>query len=471
MARKVSIFKKIEGLDDIGSILFSVQDSVADCPVTDAIRKILSAEEKIVHIDESLEEHLHLFEPDILFFRFDGSYDFNKIIRLSKETRDSGFEGIFILITDPITSRYQIDALLSSDGFDSYIFTSDGFERVQDALSRAILGRKRKVKYNICFDDSLDAFYTIDENGAVYDINEAGTNESDYIPREVVRDKVSIYKVGTLRPFRGKIKPLIKESNIDRVFKETYEEKNYIYQLKTKIQNAPTIGLVSTVVKTNVTKLIYTNTLDLLVNSITLLSQRDNYTAGHSARVFYYALYFMYATGYTSSRKFSRALYMAALLHDIGKIGIRDDVLLKNSKLNDDESSAISQHPQKGYKMLKRYEFLADSIEIILSHHERADGKGYPNKLKGNKIPYGASVLSIFDGFDAMTTDRPYRKALPFEVAFNEIKKNIGSQYNPDVAGEFLAMITPALVTDVHELAKKPLETIANELVETILKE
>ncbi len=91
--------------------------------------------------------------------------------------------------------------------------------------------------------------------------------------------------------------------------------------------------------------------------------------------------------------------------------------------------------------------------------------------MKGDRIPLGASIISVFDGFDAMTTDRPYRRALPFNVATTEIKNNIGSQYHRDVGNEFLSFITPTLVKDVRELSKKPLDVIARELVETILKE
>lgn len=470
MAVKRHIYKTIENAADITSAMLLVDD-ITDCDMIVSIKKIIKADFNIVHINEDIGQSISEMNPDVVFFRSGADSTHDKIVEIANTVRESGYEGIFLLITEPITNRHEINTLISNDGYDSYIFLTDSFVRVQDAINCSILGRKRKVKYNICFDDSLDSFFTINAMGTVYDTNEAGTKDTAFSPREVVKRKISIRELGKLEQFDTMILPLITEANIDKVFKHIVEETSFIYQLKTKIQNAPTIGLVATIVKTDITKIIYTNTLDLLVNSITLLSQRDNYTAGHSARVFYYAMYFMHAHGFRKSRQFSRGLYFGALLHDIGKIGIRDHVLLKNSKLSSDESNLISQHPQKGYKMLQRYEFLSDSLDIILSHHERDDGLGYPNKLKGDEIPHGASIISLIDGFDAMTTDRPYRKALSFEIAYNEIKKNIGTQYNKDVGGEFLNLITPTLVGDIHELAKKPLEDIANELVETILRD
>lgn len=465
----MEIYKKIESIGDVKTAALLVFDN-QNCDVTNTITEKLYANHLIFHDEDDLLKHLDNTSPDILFIRPGKNQPHDRIFEICSHVRGSSYEGIFILITEPVDQQ-EVASHIIGAGFDNYILTSDGFDRIQDSIYRAILNRKRKVKYNICFDDSLDEFYTIDANGTIYDINEAATAGTPYSPREVVRRKINIEEVGTLQPFDSTIRPLIIENNIDRVVMHTIEEKASIYQIKTKIQNAPTIGLVATVVKTNITRIIYYNTLDLLVNSITLLSHRDNYTAEHSARVFYYIMYFAYATGVAKDRKSARDLYFAALLHDIGKIGIRDKILLKADRLSTEENVMISHHPEKGYEMLKRYEFLRDSTQLILAHHERVDGKGYPNRTKGGNIPLGASILSVFDGFDAMTTDRPYRLALPFDIAVKEIENNIGSQYHIDVGNQFLSFITPTLVKDVRELSKKPLEVIARELVETILKE
>ena len=124
-------------------------------------------------------------------------------------------------------------------------------------------------------------------------------------------------------------------------------------------------------------------------------------------------------------------LKIGGLLHDIGKIGIPDSILLKESKLTDEEYTKIKDHPLIGYNMLAHAEMFKHIIDIIKYHHERFDGSGYPQKLEGTNIPYLARITSVVDSFDAMTSKRSYRDSLPMDVVKSEILKNLGTQFDP----------------------------------------
>jgi len=133
-------------------------------------------------------------------------------------------------------------------------------------------------------------------------------------------------------------------------------------------------------------------------------------------------------------------LEIAANLHDIGKIGVRDDILLKPGKLSDEEYAKIQEHAVIGAEILRPLNSLNDVVPLILFHHERWDGNGYPSMIKGTDIPLGARIIAIADTFDAITSDRPYRKALTEPKAIEIIKQNIGSQFCPKCAGAFIEL-------------------------------
>jgi HD-GYP domain-containing protein (c-di-GMP phosphodiesterase class II) len=139
-----------------------------------------------------------------------------------------------------------------------------------------------------------------------------------------------------------------------------------------------------------------------------------------------------------------------ALLHDVGKIGVPDSILLKPGKLTPEEWVEMKKHPRIGYEILKSIKFLSPAAEIVLCHQERWDGEGYPNRLCGKEIPLGARVFAVADTLDAMTSDRPYRDALSFEAALDEIKRCSGSQFDPQVIEAFLS-IPPETWQSIHE--------------------
>jgi HD-GYP domain-containing protein (c-di-GMP phosphodiesterase class II) len=135
-----------------------------------------------------------------------------------------------------------------------------------------------------------------------------------------------------------------------------------------------------------------------------------------------------------------RNIAMGAWLHDIGKLAIPDTILLKPGPLTGEERENMQRHAQIGYDLVKGIPFLADAAEIIFAHHERCDGSGYPRGLKEEEIPVGARIFAVADTFDAMTSDRPYRCALPFEAAREVIERGAGKQYDSQAAGSFLSI-------------------------------
>ncbi len=159
------------------------------------------------------------------------------------------------------------------------------------------------------------------------------------------------------------------------------------------------------------------------------LDAKDPYTKGHSERVMHYAVGM--ATRMGLSKKKIRLIQFAAILHDIGKIGISGDIIRKESGLTDDEYAIIKRHPEIGEQIISAIDFLQDARIFIKYHHERYDGSGY-YRMDKTDLPREAMILSIADSFDAMTTDRPYRRALSFEQALSELRSDIGRQFDPE---------------------------------------
>lgn len=175
----------------------------------------------------------------------------------------------------------------------------------------------------------------------------------------------------------------------------------------------------------------YFDTMNVLVRAI---EASDPYTSGHSMRVGAYSEAIAKQLGLPQGK--IDLIKSAALLHDIGKIGIDKKILNKDGKLEKDEFDTIKSHPEIGATIISDLSYLSNITEIIRHHHERNDGRGYPDGLDHDKIPLETSILTIADSFDAMTTNRPYRHSLSLETALNEIKINAGTQFNPDIVDD-----------------------------------
>ncbi len=191
------------------------------------------------------------------------------------------------------------------------------------------------------------------------------------------------------------------------------------------------------------------------------LDFRDNETAGHSRRVVRYCVEIGQAMGCTSDMLVE--INRGAHLHDIGKIAIPDAILFKKGKLTPQEWGVMRTHAWIGYNLVSRISLLQSVAGILLTHHERYDGTGYPRGLKGAEIPLGASIFAVADTLDAMTSDRPYRKALPFSAAREEITRESGRQFDPEVVKAFLAipeeMLRGVVLGEKRRTARLPLAT------------
>ncbi len=180
----------------------------------------------------------------------------------------------------------------------------------------------------------------------------------------------------------------------------------------------------------------YQETLDLLLEA---LSAREHGTAEHTDRVTRWAMILGQEMGLNEDEM--HILYWGALLHDIGKIGVPDSILQKPTSLTEEEWAWMRQHPEIGARILTRSHFLKSALDVVQHHHERWDGQGYPDGLKGTEIPRLARIFSVVDAFDAMTSDRPYRKALSTEEALKELERNRGTQFDPDVVDVFVRLV------------------------------
>ena len=180
-------------------------------------------------------------------------------------------------------------------------------------------------------------------------------------------------------------------------------------------------------------------TLNTIYALAATIEARDRYTYGHSRKVRSYAVALAEAVGMTSEKV--AVISHAALLHDIGKIGILDGILNKPDVLNQEEWSLIKSHPQLSRTIVAHIPSLLPCLPGILHHHEKWDGTGYPDGLKGNEIPLEARILAIADSFDAMTSERPYRKSYDLEEAINEMKRCKGTHFDSHLVDAFLSIV------------------------------
>ena len=182
-------------------------------------------------------------------------------------------------------------------------------------------------------------------------------------------------------------------------------------------------------------------TLAMATSLISLIDLRDSYTGGHSSRVAAYCR--QIALQMDLGHEETEEIVLAAALHDIGKIGVPDSVLLKEGSLTDGEFGWIKKHPEFGWMAVRNVDGFLKASLMVLHHHERWTGGGYPGNLRGSEIPLGSSIITVADSFDALTTNRPYRKGRSHAEALAEICRCSGTQFNPIVVRAFCDSIGP----------------------------
>ncbi len=190
---------------------------------------------------------------------------------------------------------------------------------------------------------------------------------------------------------------------------------------------------------------LFYNTVETLIRA---LQARDPYTSGHSTRVSRYCL--LIADKLKFNNKLKHSVYLASMLHDIGKIGISDTLLLRPGKLSDEEMEIIREHPQLGASMIQVLGEMHPIVPLILHHHEAYDGTGYPAGIKGENIPLISRIIAVADAFDAMTSDRPYRERCSKHEAIAELKNCAGRKYDPRIVQIFLKVLEEISSKPVH---------------------
>lgn len=188
---------------------------------------------------------------------------------------------------------------------------------------------------------------------------------------------------------------------------------------------------------------------ETLLGLVSALDLRERNTRLHSQRVREYTE--LIADRLGADEKMKREIGFGALLHDVGKIAVPDQILMKPDKLTDGEREEMRKHPEAGYRIVKRIGFLKDAAEIVYAHHEQYDGEGYPRGLKGEAIPLGARMFMVADVYDALTSERPYRSPMTYEEVADEIKRLRGSHFDPSVVDTFLAIAPEQL----QEIARR----------------
>ena len=183
----------------------------------------------------------------------------------------------------------------------------------------------------------------------------------------------------------------------------------------------------------------YVQTVGALAEAV---DAKDAYTRGHSERVGVYASKIAREMGF--AKDFIERVYIAGLLHDVGKIGIRDAVITKPERLTPEEYDEIRRHPEIGARILEPVDFLREVAPCVRHHHEWYDGssRGYPDRLRGDQIPLPSRIILVADTIEAMTSDRPYRRALPLDVVFTELTKYAGSQFDPMVVDAAVRLLS-----------------------------
>ena len=268
---------------------------------------------------------------------------------------------------------------------------------------------------------------------AQIDLGNFGQAISNGIPLSV---KAEVFGRETNRPFSIMIAPL---SNMERtrgtvviVFEQS---KVFIRQQTLKLLHI-LVDFFSLSLENaylfNDLKSSYFDTIRAITKSI---EARDPYTKGHSERVAHYAK--IMAEELQWDRQEIELIDWGGMLHDVGKIGVPDSILNKPGRLTDDEYHRMQLHPLIGAEIVEGISFLEPAKPYIIDHHERFDGKGYSRGIAGEKISIQGRLLAVADSFDAMTSDRPYRKSLPLEVAFDEIVGHKGTQFDPEVVRAF----------------------------------
>ncbi len=243
--------------------------------------------------------------------------------------------------------------------------------------------------------------------------------------------RLAVFEYATPIAFNGEIKGVVFTG--PKLSAEPYSE--YDLDIMMFISNSIALGLENSHLVTQ----LQTTYVATLRSLISIIEAKDPYTKGHTERVAAYSM--AIANRLSLSDDQLRTILFGSLLHDIGKMGVLDKIINKPGPLTDEEWELMRAHPVVGAQIVEKMEFLGDTIDIVRHHHESWNGKGYPDGLQGLDIPYNARIVTVADSFDAMTTDRPYRKALSLDEAVARLEEASGVQFDADLVKVFVKYI------------------------------
>lgn len=444
------------GISDPIEAIKRLQTENFDMLILDYIMSPIHGDEVVARIRE--------FNKDIYILLLTGHKDLAPPLETIKALDIQGycekgdrFDQLLLLIESGIKSISQIRTIRQfKDGLNRILFTVPKIYQLQpiDAILEEILEGLMPLV------NSKDAFILVDDcNSNQGEIIYKGVGEYK-IPVNTLINMLSpelMEKIGFSRENKVKVKldhglilPLLGENNssIGVIYIESnnFDEglkllEIYSTQAATSIINAFLHSLIN-MKKEELDKTYmelkkrYIDTIEALRLTV---DAKDYYTRGHSDRVSYYAS--KIGEAFDLSPDEIELLKVGGVFHDIGKIGTADDILFKVEKLDFDEYEEIKKHPLKGAYILSAISMFKDVVPLVKYHHERFDGKGYPEGLKGEEIPLLARILSVADAFDAMTSDRKYRSKLNLGEAINQFKLNSGTQFDPVVVEKLLILL------------------------------
>lgn len=418
-----------------------------------------------IHGDKVVEE-IRKFNEELYILLLTGHKDLAPPLETIKALAIQGyceksdkFDQLLLLIESAIKSVFQVRTIKKfQDGLNKILQAVPKIYQLQPIAS--IL--EEILVEIMSFVNSENAFILIDDvtdtnngNKSIFrGIGDYNTDIEDFMEK---LDATLIERIGYARTTKevvlldgGVVFPLINEfkQTIGVIYVESddFEEglkllEIFSSQAASSLNNAFLHSLVN--IKNEELNKTYDELKETYMDTIEALrlavDAKDVYTRGHSDRVAYYAV--KIGEAYGLSQKELDMLKAGGVFHDVGKIGTADDILLKTERLDDKEYYEIKRHPVKGAHILSAVSMFRDVVPLVKYHHERVDGTGYPEGLKGDEIPFLARIISVADAFDAMTSDRLYRSKLQLEDAKNQLMKGAGTQFDAEVVHTFIKLL------------------------------
>ncbi len=353
---------------------------------------------------------------------------------MMQETIDSDFQNTLLKIWEKLNSTLDLDFILTTAI--EYLETVIGAERssiwevdenINQLFFRVYRGKEKKLINEIRLKIGEGIAGRCAEKGQTIIIDDV--EKSDVWSFKV--DSKTNFKTKSVMSvplfYRDKVIGVIQLINKKGAFVFSEQDEYYV-----KLMAIP---IATALVNAKLFKELEQTFIETSLALADAIEKRDKYTAGHTRRVTEYSM--MIAEEIDMKKDERKWLALSGILHDIGKIGIRDSILNKTDKLSRDEFLEMQKHTVFGAEIVEKIHSLKKVISGILYHHEKFDGTGYPFGIKENEIPEFARIIAVADTFDAMTTDRPYRKGLPVDVAFKELTKNVSTQFDPNIVKAF----------------------------------